>query len=131
VGDFTSPILDLNGPLAAWVRTTFMDGMMAHIPFQSFQLMIVLTEIGIGLAMMGGLFTWWAAAVSIVMCIVFTLSGLFRWNQVWFIFAGFLMLGGAGRAFGLDCWVVPLFKKWWNGTRFARRRHWYLDGPAK
>ena len=37
----------------------------------------------------------------------------------------------AGRAFGLDCWVVPLFKKWWNGTRFARKRYWYLDGPSK
>ena len=131
VWDFTSPILDLNGALATWVRTTFMDSMMAHIPFQFFQLMIVLTEIGIGLALMGGLFTWWAAAASIVMCIVFSLSGLFRWNQVWFIFAGFLMLGGAGRAFGLDCWVVPLFKKWWNGAGFARRRHWYLDGPTK
>ncbi len=108
-----------------------MDGMAAYIPFQAFQVMIVLVEIGIGLAMIGGLFTWWAAAVSIVMCLVFTISGLFRWDQVWFIFAGFLLLGGAGRAFGLDCWVVPFFKKWWNGTRFARKRYWYLDNPSK
>jgi NADH dehydrogenase len=108
-----------------------MDNMASYIPFQAFQLMVVLVEVLIGLAMIGGFFTWWAAAVSIVMCLVFTLSGMFAWNQVWFLFAGFLLLGGAGRAFGLDCWVVPLFKKWWNGTRFARRRHWYLDGPSK
>jgi NADH dehydrogenase len=93
--------------------------------------MIVLVEMGIGLAIMGGLFTWLAAAVSIVMCFVFTLSGLFYWNQVWFIFAGFLFLGGGGRAFGLDCWVIPAIKKCWNGTKFARRHHWYLDGPSK
>jgi NADH dehydrogenase len=56
---------------------------------------------------------------------------MFAWDQIWFVFAGFLMLGGAGRAFGLDCWVVPFFKKWWNGTKLARRNHWYLDGPSK
>jgi len=131
VWNLANPIFDVNGVVATWFRTTFMDGMAAHIPFQFFQLMIVLVEIVVGLAMIGGLFTWWAAVVSIVMCIVFTLSGMFAWNQVWFIFAGFLLLGGAGRAFGLDCWVVPLFKKWWNGTRLARGRHWYLDGPSK
>ncbi|MDR2019152.1 MAG: FAD-dependent oxidoreductase [Treponema sp.] len=131
VWDLSKSIFNTNGVVATWFRTTFMDGMAAYIPFQVFQLMVVLVEILIGLAMMGGLFTWWAAAVSIVMCLVFTLSGMFAWNQVWFLFGGFLLLGGGGRAFGLDCWVVPLFKKWWNGTRFARRRHWYLDGPSK
>jgi NADH dehydrogenase len=108
-----------------------MDNIMALVPFQAFQLMVVLVEMGIGLAMIGGLFTWWAAVISIVMCFVFTLSGLFAWNQVWFIFAGFLLLGGAGRAFGLDCWIVPFAKKWWNGTRFARKHYFYLDGPSK
>jgi len=131
VWNLAAPIFDFNGPVSTWFRTTFMDGMAAGIPFEFFQLMVVLVEIGIGLAMIGGLFTWWAAVVSIIMCVVFTLSGMFAWNQVWFVFAGFLLLGGAGRAFGLDCWVVPFFKKWWNGTRLARKQHWYLDGPSK
>jgi NADH dehydrogenase len=131
VWDLSKSIFDPNGIVATWFRTTFMDNMAAYLPFQLFQLMIVLTEMGIGFAIMGGLFTWWAAAASIVMCIVFTLSGMFAWNQVWFIFAGFLLLGGAGRAFGLDCWVVPWFKKLWNGIRCARKRYLYLDGPSK
>jgi NADH dehydrogenase len=131
VWDFTQPIFDFNGPISTWFRETFMDGILAHVPFQGFQLMVVLVEIAIGLAMIGGLFTWWAAAVSIVMCLVFTISGLFEWYKVWFIFAGFLLLGGGGRAFGLDCWAVPFFKKWWNGTKFARRHYFYLDGPSK
>lgn len=131
VWNLANPIFDFNGVVATWFRTTFMDGMASYIPFQFFQLMIVAVEMAIGLAMMGGLFTWWAAVVSIVMCVVFTVSGMFAWNQVWFIFAGFLLLGGAGRAIGLDNWVVPFFKKWWNGTRFARKRYWYLDNPSK
>ncbi len=131
VWDLTKPIFDFNGTVSTWFRTTFMDGMMANIPFQFFQLMVVGTEIAIGLALMGGLFTWWAAVASIVMCLVFTLSGMFAWDQLWFIFAGILMMGGAGRAFGLDCWVVPFCKKIWNGTKLARRNHWYLDGPSK
>jgi NADH dehydrogenase len=131
VWDLTQPIFSSTGVVATWFRETFMDGIMAYIPFQGFQLGVVLAEIAIGLMLVGGLFTWWAAAVSIVMCLVFTLSGMFAWNQVWFLFAGFLFLGGGGRAFGLDCWVVPFCKKWWNGTKFARRLYWYHDGPSK
>ena len=131
VWDMTKPIFSAHGVVATWFRTTFMDGIFSHVPFQLFQLMVVGTEMAIGLALIGGLFTWWAAVASIAMCFVFTLSGMFTWDQVWFIFAGFLMLGGAGRAIGLDCWVVPRFKKWWNGTKFARKHYFYLDGPSK
>jgi NADH dehydrogenase len=108
-----------------------MDRIMAHVPFELFQLSVVMAEIAIGLALIGGLFTWWAAAASILMCLIFTLSGMFRWDQAWFFFTGILLLGGAGRAFGLDCWVVPVFKKWWNSLRFVRRHHWYLDMPSR
>ncbi len=129
--DLSKPIFDINGPVATWFRKTFMDGIAAHIPFELFQLMIVLVEIGIGLALFGGFFTWIAAAVSIVMCIVFTLSGMFSWDQLWFVFAAILCLGGMGRAFGLDYFAVPLWKRWWNGTKFARKTHLYADEPTK
>jgi NADH:ubiquinone reductase (H+-translocating) len=129
--DMNKTIFNIDGPVATWFRTVFMDSLAAYIPFNLFQLAIVLVEIAIGLALFGGLFTWPAAAVSIVMCIVFTLSGMFSWGQLWFVFAAFLFLGGGGRAFGLDSFVMPVLKKWWNGTRFARKRHWYLDGPSR
>jgi NADH dehydrogenase len=131
VWDITKPVFDANGPIATCFREFFMDKLMAHIPFELFQMSIVLAEIAIGLAMISGLFTWWAAIASMLMCLVFTMSGMFRWDQVWFFFTGFLLLGGAGRGFGLDCWVVPAFKKWWNGLRFVRRHHWYLDDPSR
>lgn len=131
VWDLTKPIFDFNGPVSTWFRVTFMDGLFSQIPYQGFQAMIVFMELGIGLALFGGFFTWWAAAASIGMCLVFTLSGMFAWDQLWFVFAAILMLGGAGRSFGLDYWSVPFFKRWWNGTRFARRWHFYADDPSK
>lgn len=131
IWDLSKPIFDFNGPISTWFRTTFMDTMGAAVPYQLFQLMVVGTEIALGLALMAGLFTWPAAVASIGMCLIFTISGMFAWDQLWFIFAGILMMGGAGRAFGLDCWVVPFCKKFWNGTKIARSNHWYLDGPSK
>jgi len=108
-----------------------MDGLFAYLPFQFFQSMIVATEVGIGLIFLGGFFTWFGAVGSIALCLVFTLSGMFRWDQLWFFFAAIAMMGGAGRAFGLDYWSVPFFKKQWNRTRFARRTHLYSDDPTK
>jgi NADH:ubiquinone reductase (H+-translocating) len=128
--DLTKPILDPNWGFVTWVRRTFMDGIFAYLPYSVFQVFIVMVELLIGLALFGGFFTWWAAVVSLGMCIIFTCTGMFAWNQAWFFFAGILMLGGVGRAFGLDSWTVPFFKRWWNGTRLARRTYLYADEPV-
>ncbi len=108
-----------------------MDGIFAFLPYNLFQIMIVFMEIAIGLALFGGCFTWLAAVASIGMCLIFTLSGMFSWNQLWFVFAAIVMLGGAGRSFGMDNWIVPPVKRWWNGTKFARKWHFYGDSPSK
>ncbi|HUI69109.1 MAG TPA: pyridine nucleotide-disulfide oxidoreductase, partial [Spirochaetia bacterium] len=129
--DTTHNILDPSWGIVTWFRHTFMDGIFAHLPYTAFQVLIVFTELLIGLALFGGFFTWFAAVASIGLCIIFTLSGMFAWNQAWFIFAGILMMGGAGRAFGIDSFTVPLFKRWWNGTRIARRTRFYADEPTK
>ena len=131
VWDLTQPIINPNSGFVTWFRHVFMDGIFAHIPFSTFQVLIVIMEMGVGLALFGGCFTWLAAAASIVMCLVFTFSGMFAWNQVWFFFAGILMLGGLGRSFGIDYWLIPAIKHWWNGTRFARKWHFYAGDPTK
>lgn len=120
VWDLSKPIFNPNGVVATWFRTVFMDGIFRHMPFEIFQLMIVVVEIAIGLAIFGGTFTWLAGLVSIGMCLIFTLSGMFAWSQLWFVFAGVLMLGGLGRSFGLDYWIVPFCKD--RYTRFSRNR---------
>jgi NADH dehydrogenase, FAD-containing subunit len=131
IWNFSNPILDPNGPLVLWFKHTFMDGLFSHVSYTLFQPMVVFTEMIIGLIFLGGFFTWWGAAASLVMCLVFTLNGMFMWSQLWYFFAAIVMLGGMGRSFGLDCWSVPFFKKWWNGTRFARKWHFYADDPTK
>lgn len=131
VWDWTNPILDPQAGFVHWFKKTFMDGIFSYLPFQVFQSMIVFMELGIGLVLIGGFFTWFGAAASLALCLVFTLSGMFAWNQAWFFFAAIVMMGGAGRAFGLDYWTVPLIKKWWNGRKLARRSHLYVGEPSK
>jgi NADH dehydrogenase len=129
--DPTSAVLPIDSGIVQWFQQTFMAGIFAHIPYDIFQAMVVMTELLIGLALFGGAFTWVAALASLGMCVVFILSGFFYWYNAWMIFAAILCLGGAGRAFGLDYWIVPFLKRWWAGTKFARRTHLYTGDPSK
>lgn len=90
---------------------------------------MIVAELGIGFAMIGGLFTQLAAVVSIIISIIYLSSGVLASDQLWRIFASLLMFGGAGRSLGLDHWVMPALKGIWNGTRFAKRTHLYLGEP--
>lgn len=92
-----------------------------------FQVGLVLTEIAIGLALIAGLFTVLASVGSLFLCANFILSGLAGSEIFWHIFAGIAMFGGAGRAFGLDYYVMPWLKNWWKNTRLARRSYLYTD----
>jgi NADH dehydrogenase len=127
--DLKSSVLGTDNPVVVWFRQTFMDGIFALLPFQFFQVMVVSTELAIGLALFGGLLTFPAAVVSIGMCFIFTLSGLFAWNQLWFIFAAIVLMGGAGRIAGLDYWAMPWLKERWNSIRWVQRRHWFVGEP--
>jgi NADH dehydrogenase len=127
--DVKAAVLAGDNPLVVWFRTTFMDGIFAQIPYQILQVMVVSTELAIGLAFLGGFLTFPVAVLSIGMCFMFTLSGLFAWNQLWFIFAAIAMMGGAGKILGLDYWVMPWLKDCWNGNRWVQRRHWFVGEP--
>jgi NADH dehydrogenase len=39
------------------------------------------------------------------------------------------MLGGAGRGLGLDHWVMPWIKNWWNGRKLAKKSYLYSGEP--
>lgn len=95
----------------------------------TFQTMIIFTEIAIGLALIAGLFTVLASAGSIVLCFTFILSAMAGKEILWYIFGGIALLGGAGRAFGLDYYVMPWLKRWWNKTAFARKTYLYIGKP--
>jgi NADH dehydrogenase len=88
------------------------------------QIFIVSAEILIGLALIGGLFTTPASAVSLILQVMFvTTTGLYL-GTFWMIFAGIAVLVGAGRTFGLDYYAMPFLKSKWKKVKFARK--WYL-----
>jgi NADH dehydrogenase len=91
------------------------------------QCAIVFAEIIVGLALMGGLFTFPASAASIVLQAMFvTTTGIYL-GTFWMIFAGIAVLIGGGRTFGLDYYVMPCLKKAWKKLPFVRKLYIYND----
>ena len=79
-----------------------------------FQILIVLTEIGLGLAFITGTFTFIASIVSIGLIVNFLLStGFYDYNW-WYIPAALCLMGGGGRAFGVDYYLIPYLMRQWR-----------------
>lgn len=106
-----------------------VDAVISKAPFL-FQAALVLGEIFIGLALIGGLFTVLAALGSIALSVMFTISAMATREIMWFFFSGILFLGGAGRGTGLDHWVMPWLKRQWNRIPWVQRNHLYLGEPT-
>ena len=96
----------------------------------SFQSGIVIFEILIGLAFIGGAFTWLAAAASFLFSIMLIVGAMTDASIFWYMVAALALMGGAGKAFGLDYWIMPFVKKWWNGTALARKTFLYVGEPT-
>ena len=116
------PILKQPPALFQW----FMDTFIAPNAY-FFQVSIVLIELAIGIALIIGLFTIIASAVSLFLCVNFILSAMAGTEIFWHIFVGLAMFGGAGRSLGLDYYIMPWLKHWWRRTRFARKTFLYVD----
>ncbi|AEV28649.1 NADH dehydrogenase, FAD-containing subunit [Sphaerochaeta pleomorpha str. Grapes] len=124
VAQFAPPLIAQPLALYTWINTTFV----AQFPY-FFQLMIVLAEVGIGLCFIGGLFTFPAAIVSLGLSIMFLIGAMAGKEILWYMAVSIVMLGGAGRAFGLDYWVMPYLKKVWNKTPLAKKTYLFMDEP--
>ncbi len=121
---WAQPLIPEPTGLYQWIA----DNILSIAPF-FFQAVVVLAEVGIGLALIGGLFTFLASGASIILGLMFILSAMAGPEILWYIFAALVMMGGAGRALGLDHWVMPIIKKWWNGTGIAKKTYLYLGEP--
>ena len=114
--------LQLNVPLINWFVDTIVlssDSMQLFM-----QITIVLIEIGIGFALMGGFLTTPAAVVSLILQFMFVCTTGLYLNTFWMIFAGIALLIGGGRILGLDYYVMPWLKKQWKKIPFVKR--WYI-----
>jgi NADH dehydrogenase len=102
--------------------------LLAHpVLAQTLQIFIVLAEILIGLAMMGGLLTTLASLVSIVLLLMFAATTGLYLSSFWMLFGAVALLFGAGKVFGLDYYVSPLLKKGWRKIGWVRRLYIYHD----
>src|SRR6056297_51773 len=117
---------------ALGVYTWFAETVLSASPLLAFlmQSAVVLGQVAIGLALIGGLFTFPAALVSIGFSIMFIASGWGNPELLWYIMVSIVMLGGAGRGFGLDHWVMPWLKHQWNSTKLAQKTHLYDGEPV-
>lgn len=115
----------LDVPLMNW----FVDKLI--LPYDgvqiAMQVFIVVAEILIGLALMGGLLTSPAAAVSLVLQFMFVCTTGLYLGTFWMIFAGIAMLIGAGRTLGLDYYAMPALKKGWRKLPLIKKSYLYHD----
>lgn len=115
----------LDVPLMNWFTNHLI------LPYNNVQIMmqvfIVLAEIIIGLALIGGLFTTLSSAFSLVLQFMFVCTTGLYLGTFWMIFAGIAVLIGAGRTFGLDYYVQPKLKKYWKKLRIVRKMYIYND----
>ncbi|MFT8312423.1 MAG: NAD(P)/FAD-dependent oxidoreductase [Sporolactobacillus sp.] len=84
---------------------------------------MVFIELAIGLALLAGLFTWISSAASAGFIVMFTLSAMLGWDNLWALPASIALMNGSGRSVGFDYWVVPFLQKtlsrWWYGKEQA------------
>ena len=115
----------LDVPLMNWSIYKFI---LPHDSVQMFmQISIVIAEILIGLALIGGLFTTPASALSLILQVMFVCTTGLYLGTFWMIFAGIAVLIGAGRTFGLDYYVMPLLKRQWKKLPIVRKLYIYND----
>jgi NADH dehydrogenase len=60
---------------------------------------------------------------------MFLIGALAGKEIFWYMAVSIMMLGGAGRAFGLDYWVMPYLKKLWKKTMFAKKTYLFMGEP--
>lgn len=115
----------LDVPLMNWFTNHLI--LPNHNVQIAMQIFIVIAEIAIGLALMGGLFTTLSAAVSLILQFMFVCTTGLYLTTFWMIFAGIAVLIGAGRTFGLDYYVLPWLKKQWKKIPSVRKLYLYND----
>ena len=115
----------LDVPIMNWFVDTLIlpyDGVQIAM-----QIFIVVAEILIGLALMGGLFSSPASAFSLILQFMFVCTTGLYLSTFWMVFAAIAVLIGAGRTFGFDYYAIPALKKLWKKLPLIRKLYLYND----
>jgi len=79
-----------------------------------FQVMVVVLEVLVGLMLIGGAFTFIGSLISFGLMMMFMSSTGIYEKSWWMLFASIATMGGAGRAFGLDYYLIPYLNNVWE-----------------
>ncbi|MCK4028241.1 NAD(P)/FAD-dependent oxidoreductase [Streptococcus suis] len=105
---------------------SIMEFMMPNQEVALFmQKFMTLAEIAIGLALIAGAFVWIVSAATAALVVMFSLSGMFYWVNIWFIPVAVALMNGAGRSFGLDYWIMPWLGRFIDKRIYGRPKHLY------
>ncbi|HFU4011699.1 TPA: FAD-dependent oxidoreductase [Streptococcus suis] len=105
---------------------SIMEFMMPNQEVALFmQKFMTLAEIAIGLALIAGAFVWIVSAATAALVVMFSLSGMFYWVNIWFIPVAVALMNGAGRSFGLDYWIMPWLGRFIDKRLYGRPKHLY------
>ncbi|ASS99145.1 MULTISPECIES: DoxX family protein [Geobacillus] len=93
-------------------------GFIEHVALPNVGLFNVLVPWGeflVGIALILGLFTTFAALMGAVMNFAFMFSGTTSTNPQMVLLTVFLLVAGANAGrYGLDRWVLPYLRHWWT-----------------
>lgn len=95
-----------------------------------FQRIVVCTEMGIGLCLLAGLFTWLASAASAFLVVNFVLSAMAGFDILWYFFGAIALMAGAGKSFGLDYFVMPWLGKHLGNFWLGKQKPLYSNGTS-
>lgn len=122
--EWATPILSKMPGIFEW----FMQIMLPTPEVAIFmQKVMTFIELFIGLAIVFGLFTWLASAASAGFLVMFTLSAMLGWDQIWALPASIALMNGSGRSIGLDYWVVPWLQRKSGLIWYGKERAIYKD----
>jgi thiosulfate dehydrogenase [quinone] large subunit len=105
-----------------WYRD-FLNFMLEHEAYQWFSWIIAVGEVAVGIALIIGVFTGFAALTGAFMNFNFLLAGAASTNPVLFILAVLVMFGWKVAGWiGVDRWLLPALGTPWQPGRLAPHR---------
>ena len=103
-----------------WYRD-FLSFMLRHEAYQWFSWVIAIGEVAVGIALIIGVFTGFAALTGAFMNFNFLLAGAASTNPVLFILAVLVMFGWKVAGWiGVDRWLLPALGTPWQPGRVVR-----------
>lgn len=105
--------------ISSWGMETFVQPIAPFV-----QAFMVCAEIALGVMLLLGLFTAIASVGTVGMSLMIWSSGMAAPELIWYFFAGIALIGGSGKSFGLDYYVMPFLKRHWKNVGFVRK--WYI-----